>query len=53
MFHYGQKFDAEVRKNGAKTILYMTWALQNKPDDRAAISKAYLNLSREMKSQLQ
>ena len=46
MFEYGKKLDAEIKKQGAKTILYMTWALQNKPDDPAAITKAYLDLSR-------
>lgn len=52
MFEYGKKFDAEIKKNGAKTILYTTWALQNKPDDQPAISKAYLGLSKELKVQL-
>jgi uncharacterized protein DUF4886 len=52
MFEYGKKFDAEIKKQGAKTILYQTWALQNKPDDQAAISKAYLDLSNELKSQI-
>ncbi|MBI3823608.1 MAG: SGNH/GDSL hydrolase family protein [Planctomycetes bacterium] len=50
MFDYGKKFDAEIKKHGAKTILYQTWALQNKPDDQPAISKAYLDLSKELKS---
>ena len=52
MFDHGKKLDAEIKKQGAKTILYMTWALQNKPEDQAAISKAYLDLSAELKSQV-
>ncbi len=52
MFDYGKKFDAEIKKQGAKTILYMTWALQNKPADQAAISKAYLDLAAALKSQV-
>jgi hypothetical protein len=52
MFEHGKKFDAEIRQRGAKTILYMTWALQNKPEDQAALSKAYLDLSRELKAQI-
>lgn len=52
MFDHGKKFDAEIKKQGAKTILYMTWALQDKPEDQAAISKAYLDLSAELKSQI-
>ena len=52
MFDHGRKFDAEIKKQGAKTILYMTWALQNKSDDQPAISKAYLELSKELKAQI-
>src|ERR1051325_1773522 len=49
MFDHAKKFDAEIKKQGAKTLLYMTWALQNKPEDQAAISKAYLDLPTELK----
>src|SRR4051794_6643448 len=52
MFEHGKKFNAEISKQGAKTILYQTWAVQNKPDDQPAISKAYFDLSRELKCQL-
>jgi len=52
MFDHAKKFDAEIKKQGAKTLLYMTWALQNKPEDQAAISKAYLDLAAELKSQI-
>jgi hypothetical protein len=52
MFEYGKQLDAEIKKNGAKTILYLTWALQNKSDDQPAISKAYLELSKELKAQV-
>lgn len=52
MFDHAKKFDAEIKKQGAKTILYMTWAVQNKPEDQATISKAYLDLSSELKSQI-
>ena len=52
MFDYGKKLDAEIRKQGAKTILYMTWALQNKPEDQPAITTAYLDLSKELKAKI-
>ena len=52
MFDHGRKFDAEIKKQAAKTLLYMTWALQNKPDDQPAISKAYLDLSKVMKTEI-
>jgi len=40
MNEYATKFNAEIRKQGAKTILYMTWAVQNKPAGQPAISTA-------------
>ena len=52
MFEYGKKFDDEIKKQGAKTILYETWALQNKPEQQAAISKAYEGLSKELKAHM-
>jgi hypothetical protein len=52
MFDHAKKFDAEIRKQGAKTVLYMTWALQNRPEDQPAISKAYLDLAAELKCQV-
>jgi hypothetical protein len=52
MFDHAKKLDLEIKKQGSNTILYMTWAGQNKPDDQAAISKAYLDLSKELKAQL-
>lgn len=52
MFDHAKKFDSEIKKQGAKTLLYMTWALQNKPEDQATISKAYLDLGAELKCQI-
>ncbi len=48
MLDYGRNFDAEISKAGAKTLLYLTWANQNKPDDQTVIDKAYLDLSKEL-----
>jgi hypothetical protein len=50
MFEYAKKFDVGIKQQEAKTLLYMTWALQDKPDDQAVISKAYLDLSKELKA---
>ena len=48
-FNHAKLFDAEIKKNGSTTILYMTWARQGKPDDQRAISGAFLDLSKELK----
>lgn len=52
MFDYGKRFDAEVKKDGSKTILYMTWASQDRPQDQPIISTAYQELSKELKAQV-
>ena len=52
MHEYARKFHAEIRRQGARTILYMTWAPRNKPRDQSAISRAYERLSKELPAQL-
>jgi hypothetical protein len=52
MFDHGKKLDAEIKNQGAKTIMYMTWALQNKPADQPTITEAYLDLSKELKAKV-
>lgn len=43
-------FDAEIRKAGAKTVLFLTWARLNQPEDQAKLNDAYLTMARELKA---
>lgn len=43
-------FDAEIRKAGAKTVLFLTWARQNQPEDQAKLNEAYLTIAGELKA---
>jgi hypothetical protein len=52
MIAYGKEFDAEIKRQRAKTILYETWALQNQLEQQAAISQAYEGLARELNARL-
>ena len=52
MFEYGKKFAAEIKQQRAKTILYETWALQNKPEQQTVISQAYAGLSKQLNARL-
>ena len=52
MFEYAKKFNAQIKKQGAKTLLYMTWAEQDKPGDQAAISNAYLDLAKDLRAEI-
>jgi hypothetical protein len=52
MFEYAHKLDAEVRKHGARTLLYQTWARQNAPQKQPELSRAYLDLGKELKARV-
>ncbi|MBL8797966.1 MAG: SGNH/GDSL hydrolase family protein [Planctomycetia bacterium] len=51
MMEYGKKLAAEVQKQNARTIYFMTWARQNKPETQADITKAYQELARDVKAE--
>jgi len=41
-------FNAAIKRAGAKTVLYMTWARQHAPETQAAIAAAYNNIGNEL-----
>lgn len=47
-FAHVRLFDAEIRKGGAKTLLYMTWALQKAPQDQQRLTDAYHKIGGEI-----
>jgi hypothetical protein len=48
-FHeYARQFDTEIKKAGAKTVFYLTWARQNAPQTQAALTDAYLSIAKEL-----
>ncbi len=49
LFHqHVRLFNSEIEKVGAKTILYLTWARQNAPQNQARLTKAYMDIAREL-----
>jgi len=52
MFKNAKLFDEEIRKVNARTALYMTWALENSPENFPALSEAYTTLAKELKATL-
>jgi hypothetical protein len=52
MFEYAAKLDAEIKKQGASTLLYQTWARQDAPEKQEELSKAYLDLGKELKARV-
>src|SRR5262245_28467415 len=45
MFDYGEKLQGEIRAEKAKTLLYMTWARQDKPETQRGLTQAYVDLA--------
>ena len=52
MFEYARAFDAEIRKQGGRTVLYVTWPRQWQPETQAPITQAYKELGRKLGAQV-
>lgn len=48
MHRHARLLNAEIRKQGAKTIFYMTWANKHRPQTQKIISEAYEQITREL-----
>jgi len=48
MHEYVRSFDGEIRKSGARTVLYMTWARRHEFERQAELAKAYTDVGREI-----
>jgi hypothetical protein len=45
MFEFARRFDERIRKSGAKTAFYLTWARQHQPENQQIITDAYMALA--------
>jgi hypothetical protein len=50
MWQYARMFDQEIKKTGARTIFYETWARQNRPEMLGGVRAAYEGIARELKA---
>jgi hypothetical protein len=48
MHRFARLFDHEVRKTGAKLVLYVTWARKNAPDQQKPLTAAYSAIAQEL-----
>ncbi len=48
MFRYAEALDEQIKALGAKTILFMTWADEDRRDDEKIISATYMQLARKL-----
>ena len=48
LFTFARLFDAAIKQAGAKTVFYVTWARQNRPETQAGLTEAFLDLAEEL-----
>ena len=49
-FEYSRKFNAEIKKAGAKTVFLMTWSVKDQPKEQAILTNAYATIAKELKA---
>ena len=52
MHQYARLFDAEIKKAGARTVFFLTWARQHQPENQAKLNDAYLRIARELNARV-
>jgi hypothetical protein len=50
MHRYVRLFDQEIRRAGAKTVLFLTWARQDAPASQQSLTDAYMRIGRELRA---
>lgn len=48
MYQYATLFDAEIKKAGANTVFFLTWARQNTPETQRNLTDAYMSITRQL-----
>lgn len=48
MHQYARLFDGEIKKAGARTVFYLTWAREERPETQAALTEAYTGIAAEL-----
>ena len=48
-YKYARLFDEEIKKSGAKTVFFLTWARENaRPAEQEVLNNAYLSIGKEL-----
>lgn len=50
MYRYGRLFDSEIKKSGAKTVLFVTWARAGNSKMQEALDASYLHLGKDLRA---
>ena len=49
-FDYAQRFDAEIKKAGAETVFFLTWARQDVLRNQSTLTTAYATIAKKLKA---
>jgi hypothetical protein len=52
MHRYARLFDAEIKRAGARTVFYLTWARQGNEQAQAALTESYVSIAKELGAKL-
>jgi len=47
---YARLFDSAIKKAGARTVFFLTWAHQDKPETQAELNETYQSIARELRA---
>lgn len=47
-FEYARKLDAEIKKSAAKTVFFMTWSMEDQPEEQGILTHAYTSMAKEL-----
>lgn len=50
MEKYAKLLDAEIRKRGAKTVFFLTWAREERPHSQEELNRAYYGIAARLKA---
>jgi len=51
-YQYAHLFDAEIKKAGAKTLFFLTWARRDSPQNQVLLTDAYWTIAKELNAQV-
>lgn len=51
-FEYARKFAAEIKKSSGKTVFFMTWSTENRPEEQDILTHAYTSIAKELDAKL-
>ncbi|OKH56108.1 hypothetical protein NIES2130_25615 [Scytonema sp. HK-05] len=52
MYQYARLFDTQIKRVNARTVFYLTWARQNRPETQQILTDSYTRIARELRAKV-